>query len=68
VIEDCYDEAAEIIKVESENKNNNDFSKLLCVHFITVIKGHDGLGKPFSLEGAESFSSIYLFCTCLVPL
>ena len=35
-----------------------NFSKLPCVHFITVIIGHDGLGKPFSLTGVESFRSI----------
>jgi len=31
-----------------------NFSKLPCGHFITVIIGHDGLGKPFSITGIES--------------
>jgi hypothetical protein len=58
VIEGCNDEAAEIIKVESRTRIIMNFSKLPCVHFITVIIGHDGLGKQFSLKGVESFRSI----------
>ncbi|MFZ0345533.1 MAG: hypothetical protein WAL24_10290 [Nitrososphaeraceae archaeon] len=33
VIEGCNDEAAEIIKVESENKNNNEFFQVAMSSF-----------------------------------
>jgi hypothetical protein len=51
-IEGCNDEATEIITVESEDKNNDEFFQVaMCSFHYRDYRSDEGLGKPFNLKG-----------------